>query len=136
MVPSANLEPEAGIQTIPAIPEPSVAFGYIFTMDVAFTVLLGETVILEGQLIDGSALSATVTVNAQVAVLKALSVATQVVGVAPREKFDPEAGVQIVELMPERSDAVYAMVTGMAGYPYAVLTVTEVGQLSVGEAES
>src|SRR2546423_5058416 len=57
----------------------------------------------------------TVTLKEPVAVLPDVSVAVQLTVVVPCAKFDPDAGVQTVELTPTLSVAVAAKVTAAGG---------------------
>src|ERR1051325_4365858 len=83
-----------------------------------------------GQVIVGSSVSLTVTVNVQVAVLVAASVVEQVTVVVPLAKVDPLAGVQVTLTAPSQaSKAVGALkLTTALQWPASVPWLRLAGQ--------
>src|SRR5438552_17502655 len=65
--------------------------------------------------------AATVTLNAQVLVLPATSIAVQVTGVVPSRKSEPLAGTQLVEATPQLSVTVTLKSTTDSVTPAATL---------------
>lgn len=61
---------------------------------------------LAGQVIEGGCVSLIVTVNEQLAVLFAVSVAVQVTVVVPFGKAPPDAGEQMTDTLPQLSGPV------------------------------
>jgi hypothetical protein len=93
VVPFGNTEPDAGAQTVVAPGQLSFMVGLKVTTaeQLPGSVL---TVMLAGHVIVGGILSTTVTVNEQLAVLPAASLAVQVTVVVPMAKAAPLAGAQ------------------------------------------
>ncbi len=131
VAPTLKVEPEAGLYDTVADPQLSVAVATKVT-----TLLQVPTAVLtdmfDGQVIAGAWLSNTVTVNVQVAVFPAASVAVAVTVVAPKLKVEPEAGLYDTVADPQLSEAVAANVTTAVQVPAAVLAEMFDGQVIAG----
>jgi len=87
----------------------------------------------DGQVTTGATPSLTVTVNEQLAVLVAESVAVQVTVVIPFGKVVPDAGVQTGVIAPSQlSAAVAVKFTTAEHIPVSVLTVIGAGHITTG----
>ncbi len=119
VVPSANVEPEAGEQvTGRERSTRSVAVGV--KPAAAPEELVASTVMLDGNVSAGGVISLTVTVNDAVPVLSDESVAEQVTVVVPSAKVKPEAGEHVAGIAPSTlSVAVAANVTALPDGPVA-----------------
>ena len=93
VVPMGNAVPDAGTHVIVTPGQLSVAVGAKFTTAVH---LAGSVsfVMSPGQAIFGASLSLTVTVNEQLSLLPAASVATDLTVVVPLGNVEPDAGVE------------------------------------------
>jgi hypothetical protein len=93
VVPTGNVEPEAGVQVTGT--EPSTrSEAEAENLTTAPLVLVACTVISDGSVNVGEVPSTTVTVKEPEAVLPALSLAEQVTLVEPNTKAEPDEGVQ------------------------------------------
>ena len=98
--------PNEGVHTTVALPLLSVAVGVTQpTVPVDKNGLVAP-VKSDGHVITGGVTSCTVTVNWQVALLAAVSYATQVTSVVPAANTDPEAGVHAADAIATLSMAV------------------------------
>jgi hypothetical protein len=107
-----------------ATPQLSAVVGVPKLTPVAVHPVLVVAVIVESPVIVGGWVSFTVTINVDVAVLPAASVATQVTVVDPDTNILPDAGEQTTELTEQLSVAVgEANVTTAPQTPASLLTV-------------
>jgi hypothetical protein len=145
VVPTGNIDPDAGEQTVEAPGQFSPGTGVV---KVTTMLLRGgqvsavTAVIFCGQLIVGACVSFTVTVNEQVAVLPPASVAVQVTVVVPMGKGDPEAGEHMAVAPGQLSETVPAATLGVGNvgdaphWPAAFDTEKLFGQEMVGGSSS
>jgi hypothetical protein len=111
VVPTGNVEPEAGVQT--GVIEPSTKSVAVAVNVTTVPEELGAaTVMSAGTLTEGLVVSLTVTVNEPEAVLPRVSDVEQLTVVVPSGNVEPEAGVQLTDRVPStRSVAVAVNVT-------------------------
>ena len=119
VVPTLNVLPEAGVDTIVDTPQLSLAVTENVTTALQLFIL-PFTVIFDGQVMTGAWLSATVTVNEQVLVLPYISVAELVTVVVPVANVLPEAGFDTTVDTPQLSVAVTLNVTTALQFPASV----------------
>ena len=103
-----NVEPLAGAQfTVMLLlgVQTSVAVGVSYVTTAVHTPASVPVLKSFGQLIAGGVVSVTWTSNEQVLVLPLPSVAVQLTSVVPIENVLPEAGVQLIEALPQLSVA-------------------------------
>jgi hypothetical protein len=96
VVPFGKLEPDGGVHTTPTPGQLSVALAVklTFAAHCPGAVLV---LIFAGQVTVGGVWSTTLTLNWQVSLFPAASVAMQVTRVVPAGKVEPEGGVQAIE---------------------------------------
>jgi hypothetical protein len=92
VVPIGKTEPEAGLQ--PTVTPGQLSFAVAEKNAFAPVGQVGSNVTLPGHVIAGGCVSFTVTVNWQLVVLFAASVAVHVTVVVPFGKIDPDGGAQ------------------------------------------
>jgi hypothetical protein len=97
LVPLANVEPEAGVQTRLSTEQLSLAVAAYVTLVFVQWPASAFATMLDGQAIDGAAESRTVTVNEQLRVLPELSVAVQVTVLVPLANVEPDDGTQLTD---------------------------------------
>jgi hypothetical protein len=127
--PNANVLPEAGEETTAGLPQLSVAV----VLKVATAVQFPDADMLTfaGQLITGTVLSTTRTVNEQVELFPLPSVAVPVTVVFPKLKVLPETGEETTVALPQLSVAVMLNVAVAVQLPFAVAVIFE-GQMITG----
>jgi hypothetical protein len=131
VVPSGNVEPEAGVQL--TVREPSTRSVAVAVNDTTLpAALVASTVMFGGSVNVGAVVSLTVTVNDAVPVLPAESVAEQFTVVVVIGKVEPEDGVQTAAIGPSTSSvAVTAKLTEAPDGPVASTVIGE-GTVSTG----
>ncbi len=135
VVPTGNVDPDAGVQVIVAPGQLSV------TVEVYVTTASHEpgslpTAISPGHVATGSSVSLTVTVNEHVSALPATSVAIQVTVVAPSANVEPEAGVQAIDAPGQLSVTEELKVTAASHDPISLLTVKSPEHVATGGSVS
>jgi hypothetical protein len=99
--------------------------------------IVGDTVWLTGQDIDGGVVSKTLIEKEQVLILSALSTAVHLTMVVPSGNVDPVVLVQVTDLMPDASVAVAILkVTGALGMLFLDCRVILEGQTIAGLTKS
>ena len=104
VVPVVNVEPLAGEQTTVGVPQLSEPVGVIYVMTAVHNPGSTGDVIADGQFTVGASPSFTITLNVQVPVFSAASVAVHVTSVVPVVKVDPLAGEQTTVGVPQLSE--------------------------------
>ena len=132
VVPTGNTDPEDGFEITE---EEQLSVDSMLK----FTTALHEpesvfTFIVPGQVITGSSLSVTVTVNVQVDVLPAASVAVDVTEVVPIGKIVPEAGVELTDDEEQLSVEVTLKFTIAPQAPGSEFTFILPGQIITGSS--
>jgi len=96
VVPTAKQDPDAGLHTVVAPGQLSLAVGGgKVTAAHGSLIVAVLAVLLAGQVIEGGCVSLTVTLKVHIAVLPAPSVAVQVTVVVPFVKAEPDGGVHV-----------------------------------------
>lgn len=131
VVPIGNVAPDVGKQVTASGPS-TKSFAEAVKLTGAPEALTASTVMLEGSVSTGAALSATVTVKLPLAVLLWESVAEQLTVVVPIGNVEPEAGEQIAAREPStRSLAEAVKLTG-APEAFNAATVMLEGNINAG----
>ena len=107
VTPTGNAEPDAGVHTIVAPGQLSVAVA-VYVTTAEHVPVAAATEIGAGHVACGASVSCTVTVNEQLLVLFEASVAVQVTTVDPTGNVDPDAGVQLTVVPGQLSEVVGA----------------------------
>ena len=135
VVPSGNVEPEAGVQI--TVREPSTkSVAEATKLTIAPDALEASTVILDGSVSLGAVMSLTVTVNEAVPVLPAESVAEQLTVVVDIGNVEPEAGVQVGVKAPSMLSVAVAVNVTTAPVELVASTVMLDGTVSTGAVVS
>jgi hypothetical protein len=135
VVPSGNVEPEAGVHVTGT--EPSTGSeAEAVNLTTAPLALVAGTVMSDGSVKVGGVLSTTFTLNDAEPVLPALSVAEQVTLVEPIAKVEPGAGTQIGVIAPSTTSDAEAVKVTTAPLGLVALTVISAGTVRTGTALS
>jgi hypothetical protein len=130
-VPTANVLPESGLVITAGLPQLSVAVTVNVTA--AWQVLISAfTAIFDEQLITGTWLSITVTMNEQVLVLPLPSVAVLVTVWTPTVIVLPEAGLDTTVALPQLSLAVTVKFTVVVQSPASAFRLKPDGHVITG----
>ena len=107
VAPTGNVEPDAGTHATVTTPgQLSVPVGVVYVTTAEHWPAPAGVEMFAGQVTVGACVSCTVTVNVQVPVFAAASVAVHVTVVVPTGKVDPDAGAHTTAAPGQLSDAV------------------------------